>query len=65
MLFKRKNKKADFNINESILVDIIDKRFDELNEKLDKLLFLNGVHTDIDIDIYKEYDSEIKIVNKR
>jgi hypothetical protein len=60
MLFK--SKKADFDINESILVDIITKRFDELEEKLDKLLFLNGVHADMNLEI-QEYDNEIKVIS--
>jgi len=38
MIFKRKKKKADFDINESYLVDIMVKQFDELNENLKTLI---------------------------
>jgi len=37
-LFKRKKQKADFDINQSILVDVILKRFDELDEDLKTLI---------------------------
>ena len=37
-LFKRKQKKQKFDINQSILVDIMLKRFDELDENLKTLI---------------------------
>ena len=36
--FKRKQKKQKFDINQSILVDVILKRFDELDEDLKTLI---------------------------
>ena len=36
--FKRKQKKQKFDINQSILVDIMLKRFDELDEDLKTLI---------------------------
>jgi hypothetical protein len=61
----KKNKKKDFNINESILVDIMNAQFDTLNEKLDKLLFLSGVYAKTDLDTYQEYDNDIRVVDMR
>jgi hypothetical protein len=55
--------KPNFDNNTSIAVDILSAKLDELNEKLDKLLFLNGVHSDI-VGLYSnaEQDSSIKVV---
>ena len=38
MIFKRKKQKTDFDINESNLVDIMIKQFDELNENMKTLI---------------------------
>lgn len=65
MLFKRKKQKPDFDARESIFVDIMIAQFDALNEKLDKLLFLNGINADMDLDKYSEYDNDIRVVDMR
>jgi hypothetical protein len=60
---RRKKHRPDFDARESIFVDIMMAQYEILNKKLNKLLFLNGVNTDLDSDIYQERDNEIKVVS--
>ena len=64
-IVRRKKHKPDFDPNLSKAVDIIIAQFDALNEKLDKILFLNGVHADMNINTYQEHDNDIRVVDMR
>ena len=64
-LFKRKKQKADLDINQSILVDIILKRFDELEENLKTLIIDKMLDHERRLSELEGLESKITVLGSR
>jgi len=61
MTFKRKKKRQKLDINESYLVDIMVKKFDELNENMKTLIVDKIIDLESRLSELETLESEIKV----
>ena len=62
MTFKRKKKRQKLDINESYLVDIMVKKFDELNENMKTLIVDKIIDLESRLSELEALESEIKVL---